>query len=247
MKKNILVILLSSFLLAGCEFNLDFIKNRNNESKEPEAEQNKEENSQNYQENTGENDNNNESQGGEQGGEQGGNQQQDPPINEYSPIILTSGSAFASQFSDRTQFGNGSGTLSLKNYLAGQLNNNNLLTSLECSTIQALNFKESRILQIGSGSTTGSFTWESENTKIYKVEVTVCCYTKYNDNDNVWVTDSWSHFLIDEDDHDLTYDGATEPAMLSFSKDYENGTNSFTLSNKDGRVFIKEMKITWRL
>ena len=243
MKKNIFVILLSSFLLAGCEFNLSFIKLGNSESKEPGMEQNHEENNQNSQENTGENENNNEPQGGEQGE----NQQQDPPINEYVATILTSGSEFASQFSDRTQFGNESGTQNLKNFLAGKLNNSNLLTSLECSTMQALNFKDSRILQIGSGSATGSFVWESANTKIYKVEATVCCYTKYNDYDNIWVTDSWSHFLIDQDDHDLTYDGAAEPEMVSFSKTYENGTNSFALSNKDGRVFVKEMKITWRL
>ena len=243
MKKNILVVLLSSALLAGCEFDLNSIKFWEKKSADPETEQKQEEKDPNSQENPVENENNDKPEGGEQGG----NEQQNPPANEYTATILTSGSNFASEFSDRTQFGTATGTENLRTFIAGQLENNDLLSDIECTTMQALNYKDSRILQIGSGSATGSFTWESNIKKIYKVEATVCCYTKYNDNDNIWVTDYWSHFLIDSDDHDLTYDGSTEPEMKSFSKIYENGTNSFSFFSQDGRVFIKEMKITWRL
>ena len=244
MKKNILLLLLSAAFLTGCEVDLGFIKFGSDKSKESETEHNQNQNNENSQENQGENQN----PGGNEGEPQGGEEQQTPSTveGEYVATIATSGSSFASQFSDRTQLGNDSGIQNLKAFIEGQLEHSNLLTSLQCSTMQALNYKDTRILQIGSGSTTGSFVWTSATTKIYKVEATVCCYTKYNDYDNIWVTDSWSHFLIDSDDHDLTYDGATEPEMSSFSKEYENGTNSFSFSNQDGRVFIKEMKITWR-
>ena len=261
MKKNILLVLLSAALLTGCEFDITLQRFFGGLKSGQETQQNNEENTENSQEKPAENaetdnqqlpngdDNNNQQlSDGDDNQQQGTDSGNTSATNkkEHTVTVLTSGSSFASTFTDRTQFGNTAGTTDLKNFISGQIQNVNLLTSLTCETLQAFNYKESRILQFGSGSGPGSLMWESENYKIYKVEVTVCCYTKYNDSDQIWNTDNFSHFLIDDTDKDLTFIGDEEPQMSTFSKTYEEGVNQFQLSSLYGRVFLKEMSITWR-
>ena len=99
-------------------------------------------------------------------------------------------------------------------------------------------------MQFGSGNGIGAFALQSD-TKIYKVSVKVLCYAKYDSYHEIYNIDFWSHFLINDQDNDMTYDGATQPSVMTFEKTFSSGTNTINLSSKDGRVFLKEMTITW--
>ncbi len=249
MKKNILVILLSAAFLTGCELDLGFIKIGKQESKEPEAEQKQEENNQNSQENQGENGNNEKPEGGEEGGNE---QQPETHENEYTATISTYGSeisdfATSAGVQVDTDLSSGAGNATkLTNCLKAQLEHAECLTSTWFEKINTAEWDEKCIVQIGTGNPSksnfnpGTFKWNS-SVKIYRVEITAQCYAK-----PPYSEDSDSKLKIDNGASQALKSGE-ELDFQTVSKDYENGTNSFTIQSVDGRVLLKALKITWRL
>ena len=248
MKKNIFVILLSAALLSGCELDLGFIKVGKDESNEPQAEQKQEENSQNSQENHEENQNNNQPEGEEQGGNE---QQPETPEGEYTATISTYGSEISSFATNAgvqvdTDLSSGANNAQkLTNCLKAQLKYEECLTSTWFQKINTAEWDSKCIVQIGTGNyakdsfNPGTFTWNS-TAKIYKVEVTAQCYAKPS-----YSEDSEAKLKIDNDAAQALKVGE-ELEFQTITKDYENGTNSFSIHSVDGRVLLKSLKITWR-
>lgn len=232
MKKKLLFFPLLGLMLSGCSVDdLMFWKQKEDETKE-----NKETPSQ--QENQSK-------PADGQGTNTDGGSGDKPVQGEFSATILTSGSVFAEAFTDRTQFTGNTGAEKLETYLKSQLSNKSYLTEFSCDTSQAITYKDTRILQIGSSSANGFFTWTSQNVLIYSVEATVMTYTKYDTTNEIWRTDTETHFKIDEVDEALTVNDSNEPVEHIVKKDYEDGTTQFTLAQTGGRAFVKQIKITW--
>ena len=242
MKKNVLLILLSAFMLTGCELDLGFIKFGSYDN----TEQKEDQNNQNSQEKPDENQNSSGNNGSSTGDNTGGDK---PELtNEYTAIVATSGTAFAAKFSGGSHFDTQSKVDTLKDFFKGQLEYNGLISSLACTNLHSQAFNDYTYLQFGSGSGSGALAWTS-SVDILKVEVTALCYAKYDSYHKMYNIDSWSHFLINDFDTDLTYDtqeGTKIPEEVSFSKTFESGTKSFSLVSKDGRVFVKQLKITFK-
>ena len=238
MKKKLIFLQLLSFLLAGCSINdLKFWE----KSKEPVQE-------------GGTKDGDNVTPGGDDQNPDGGEQQpsggsEDTPQElvdgEYTGTASTSGDTFETKFHSGTHFDNASKIETLTNHIKGQLKYTNLVKSITCTNLHTQEFEGVTYLQFGSGQGSGALAFQSE-VKIYKVEVEVLCFAKYDSTHEITNIDSWSHFLINDQDNDMTYDGKTNPSVMTFEKTFEEGVNSFTLASKDGRVYLKEMSITWR-
>lgn len=241
MKKNILLVLLSAALLTSCEFDITLQRFFGKKENETEQQQNQNGSNQNSQEKPQEIE--------ETSNNSNGNNQQNPPENipdeGYTAKILTSGSDFASKFSAGSHFDNEKKQSALKEFLSSQLQYSGLISDLSCTNLHTQAFKNITYLQFGSGKGVGALSITS-GVKIYKVQVKVLCYAKYNDTDQITNIDSWSHFYIDNQDNDLTYDGKTDPTVMTFEKSFDSGVNSFNLASKDGRVYLKEMSVTWR-
>lgn len=237
MKKNILLVLLSASLLAGCNLDLGFIKVGDNSNNQTENQQNNENSQEKPQENGNNNNNSNENN----------NNQQSPELIDesgYTATLSTSGSSFASQFSPGSHFDTEQKRANLKEYLSSQLQYSELINTIACTNLHSQTYQET-YLQFGSGTGVGALAITS-NVKIYKVEVKVLCFAKYDDYHNILNVDSWSHFYINDQDNDMTYDGQSAPSVMSFEKSFESGIDTVTLASKDGRVFLKEMTITWK-
>ena len=237
MKKNILLVLLSAALLAGCEFDVTLQKFFGSKKSEEETTQKEEENNGNSQENQGNSGEN---------GNQNNNQNQPPEIDDsgYTATLVTSGSGFSSTFSAGSHFDTAQKQAQLLEYLCSQLEYTGLIEGLGCTNLHSQTYQET-YLQFGSGNGVGALAITS-NVKIYKVEVKVLCYAKYDDYHNILNVDSWSHFYINDQDNDMTYDGQSAPSVMSFEKVFDSGVDTVTLASKDGRVFLKEMRITWK-
>ena len=179
--------------------------------------------------------------------EQGQNQQQDQGIDgEYTKEIMTSGEVFVSNFTPGFHFDTEGNIQKLSNYFDNQAGRLNLLSTIETDNLQVQTFKTETYLQFGSGSNAvGSLKWTSVE-KIYKVEINVLCYAKEDTHNNITNVDNWSHIAIDDKDFDLTYMTGGDPAVMTFSEDYSEGTTEFTIKSSLGRVYMKSMKITWR-
>lgn len=226
MKKNILLIPVLATLMCGCTVDdLMFWK-----QKEAEQSQNEEKSSGN----TGQNENQ---------GQQ--NQPQELGHNDYTVSLQTSGSGFVAKFPAGSHFDTSAKQESLKGYLESQLQYANLIKSVACTNLHSQAWYNETYLQFGSGSGSGALAFQSD-VKIYKVSVKVLCYAKYDSYHQITNIDSWSHFLINDQDNDMTYDGQSNPSVMSFENTFESGVNTFTLASKDGRVFLKEVSITWR-
>ena len=260
MKKNILVILLSAALLTGCELDLGFFKIGGDQPKEQETEQKQEENNQNSQENQGENQNSSENQqpgGGEQGGGQqgGGQQNTDPLEQEYVATIQFSGSLF-------TNYASGAGVQAdsegypgnetkLQEYCDSKLEYQNLLTSLKCTNLNTAEWNSTVYLCVGTGYYVkdkykeGTLKWNS-GVKIYKVEIKAQAYCTYNDYEHVTMIDSPAHVWIDDKDCSVEATQESELGFKTFSKDYENGVNTFSIKSTGARVLLESITITWR-
>ena len=249
MKKNILVILLSAALLTGCELDLGFFKIGGDQPKETETEQKQEQNNQNSQENQGENGNNENHEGGEQGGN---GQQHEQSGDVYTATVNTSGSAIStvavsSGVSIDSSLASGYKKAdALRDALKAQLQYESCLASINCLTLSTAVWNGDCIIQIGTGNpasdkfNSGTFTWNS-SAKIYKVEIIAQCYSK-----DEGATDSLAHLEVDGEDHSLELGTNEEPEFKTISKDYTEGTKSFSLVSVGGRVFLKALKITWR-
>jgi len=237
MKKNILLVLLSAALLSSCEFDITlqrFFSKKDDKSgqQQPEGE-----NNQNSQENPGENNNSNGNNGQQ-------NSPQDIPENGYTATILTSGSSFASKFSVNSHFDTEKKQEELKSFLSSQLQYSGLIDTISCTNLHVQSFDNETYLQFGSGTGVGGLAITSQ-VKIYKVQVKVLCYAKYDDYHGITNIDSWSHFFINDEEKDLTYDGKTNPSVVTFEKSFESGVDTFTLASQYGRVYLKEMSVTW--
>ena len=249
MKKNILLVLLSAALLTGCEFDITLQRLFGGKDNEPEQQQKEDENKENSPENPGENQNT-DGDGG-QSTPSGGDQTPTDPKdideleNQYTATILTSGSKFASDFSGGSHFDTETKQTNLKNFLSSQLEYEGLISSIACTNLHAQTFDDVTYLSFGSQKNVGALALTSA-IKIYKVEVKVLCYAKYNDTDHVTNIDSNAHFMINSDDHDMSYDGLTNPSVMSFEKSFEEGANTFNLASNSGRVFLQSMTITWK-
>ena len=250
MKKNILVILLSAALLAGCELDLGFIKIGKEIPTEPETEQKEEEKKENSQENQGENGNNEQPEGGEQGG----NEQQQPEQtgDAYTALVNTNGKAIetvavSSGVSIDTSLSSGAAKAELfQTALKAQLEYESCLTSITCLTLNTAVWDGVCMIQIGTGNPAknkfnpGTFTWNS-SAKIYKVEIDAMCYSKEQG-----ATDSLAHLKVDGTDYSLDVGTNEELEFKTISKEYAQGTKSFTLVSDGGRVLLKSLKITWK-
>ena len=172
----------------------------------------------------------------------------DPDLETYEATVMTSGSDFASNFSSGSHFDTETKISQFKTYLDDQLEYQHLITSISCDNLHSQAYESTTYWQFGSSNGAGSFTWQSD-VKIYKVEATVLCFAKYDSYHQIYNIDSWAHFKIDDVDQDLTYDTEEStklPEEVTFSKSYSSGTKSFTLESQYGRVFVKQLKITWK-
>lgn len=173
-------------------------------------------------------------------------QKEEIEVQEYTEEIMCSGSSFAGHFGDGYHFDTQSHKEELADFFYDQVDYENLITEVETDNLHSRKFNSETYLQFGSGSNAeGSIVWTSVE-KIYKVEINVCCYAKYDSYHGFTNVDSWSHIAIDSEDFDLTYDGKTDPQMMTFSKEYSQGVTSFRIASSMGRVLMKSMKITWR-
>ena len=226
MKKKLLFIPLVGMLLAGCSIDdLMFWKQKQDEQ--------------------GQKDEKSSGNPDETGKDEGKDQGEELVGKEYTATIQTSGSGFATKFSAGSHFDNSDKQTSLKGYLDSQLQYINLIKTISCTNLHSQSWDNQTYLQFGSGSGVGGLSIESD-VKIYKVSVKVLCYAKYDSYHQITNVDSWSHFHINEQDNDMTYDGNTNPSVMSFENTFESGINTLNLVSQYGRVFLKEMTITWR-
>lgn len=251
MKKNILLILLSAALLTGCEFDITLQRLFGGKDKEQETQQ-KEENSQEKpEENQQSGDNEDQQPSGDQGGNGGGGNQQGGEEQGIVKTVNFSGSVFSvvgtsGGVSIDTSLSSGAnGAQHLKECIESQLNDSSLFTGMTALKLNTAPYDSKAILCIGTGNPAkddfnpGTFTWNS-NKKIYKVELSAQCYIK-----DQGATDRAAHILLDSQDNSLEVAEAETLEFKTFSKEYEAGTKSFTLTSQGGRVFLKSLTITW--
>ena len=247
MKKNILLMLLSSVLLAGCSIS-DILpwgkKDNESEQKTPE----------NSEENTG------------------GNENLDELKNPFTLTINYSGSYLPSEWTDpgvvcdSTLLSSDTQNERLRNATNAQVNNSNLLSELFFTKLNtAYGDGDSLVLQIGTGDPAknkfnfGTFIWTSVK-KIYRVDISAQCYTK-----TLGSTDSSAHLQIEagKKGTDKNYDRPiTSPVTFdmdlsvgqdeslvykAFSNTFPKGIDRFCLTSLGGRVFLKSISITWDL
>lgn len=164
---------------------------------------------------------------------------------EYTAIIETSGSKFEEAFTTRTQFVDETSSGKLKDYFVKFINDDSYITSVSCKSSQSIDYKDTRLLQIGSSSNTGSIEIVSETALIKSVEVIALSYAKYDDTNKIWRVDAESHFVIDEVDETLDVDAEGMPTEKVVRSEYVDGTSRIVLSQHSGRVFVKQIQITW--
>jgi len=242
MKKNVLLILLSAALLTGCEFDITLAslgKKKENESTPTEEKEN---------ENT----------------PSTPTTEEDPPKpetpteeredikDEYTATILLSGNSFAQATSTRSGYQLDDSTYAehvsaLKEYCDSNLEYENLITKINCTDDNTAELYSKIYFCVGTGYHVngkfkpGTFKWTSGE-KIYRVEIKALAYAKeYNNTVN---PDTISHVWIDSDDHSLETTSA--PEVQTFSKEYGDGTNSFSIKSTGSRVLLESITITWR-
>ena len=239
MKKNLLLILLSSVLLVGCDFNLPSLKNK---EKENTANQNENCNTQHQQQ------------------ESGGNtetEDKDELLEEYTATLVTHGEYFNENFKEGTNFNSSavSKVEELRTYLENPLEFEDLFTSLTCDYCATRKVEGDTYLQIGTGSYAKSKFNEGKlvfgsKVKIYRVKITAFNYSNpYNDPQTgqlVPNVDAACHLKLDDIDLNMELASSETPTAKVVEKSYGEGTTSFTLKATSGRVLIKEMTITWR-
>lgn len=247
MKKNILLILLSSALLASCSFS-DIIsfgkKDNDSSSKEPENQENND------------------------------NKEQDK--NTQSKTVNFYGSYLPSEWTDpginldSTLASCSSANDLLIGAVNPQVNDSSQLSELFFTNLHAGYYETSGlVLQLGSGQvskgnyTSGTLVWTSVK-KIKKVEVVGQCYTK-----PAGATDTTAHMTIEaggkgtdvtqNNDYqrpitnsttkDMSFAVEAEETLAykTYTNEYPDGINRFCLTSLEGRMFLKSLTITWEL
>lgn len=251
MKKNILLVLLSASLLSGCELDIAVKRFFGLIKEEPQQQEDNKENNQENQGNSGEND---KTDGGEGEGQQGGEGEGEQKPNagdEYVATISTYGSSISSFATSGgvqvdTDLSSGANNAAkLTACLQAQVKYEECLSGTWFSKINTAIWDNACIVQVGTGNpakdnfNSGTFTWNS-TAKIYKVEITAMCYAKVG-----YSEDSSAKIKIDDGSAQALKDG-TELEFKTLTKEYAEGTNSFTIQSIDGRVFLKSLTITWR-
>ena len=151
--------------------------------------------------------------------------------------------------------------------IESQVGNTSLLSELFFKKLNTAVSGDGLVIQIGGGNpakdnfTPGSLVWTSTK-KITKVEVTAQCYVK-----DQGATDSEAHLAIEaggkgidvtEDNNyqrpitnavtaDMSFEvESTEtPTYKTFTNEYTDGIERFSLTSSGGRVFLKSLTITW--
>lgn len=240
MKKNILLILLSSALLASCSFSdiISFGKKDNDSNKESENQENND--NKERDENT-----------------------QSKTINFYGSYLPSAWTKTGVNM-DSTLLSCSSANDLLIGAVNSQVNDSNQLSELFFTNLHVGYYETSGlVLQLGSGQVPkGTLVWTSVK-KIKKVEVIGQCYTKPEG-----AADTTAHMTIEAGGKgtDVTENNNYQrPITNSTTKDmfelksgenpsykmepneYEEGINRFCLTSLGGRMFLKSLTITWEL
>lgn len=251
MKNRLLLAVLCGLLLSSCSSNEQEnppIENNENVNIDSEVEENpNEKTEENTDEKTEENID-------EKTGQNEDDKKNESESESYTSFIKMTGNTFEEYQSKRAQLSNDSkfqGNVdNLERYIKSNLDSSadQRLTGLTFDGfVQSLDAdKDELYVSLGSSSSDGSMTWKS-TIKILKVEITVKNYYKtysYGDVSGVSV-DNYAHFILDNTDYSLELTNSIVPEPKTFSKTYDNGTNSFTIASLNGRVLIESFSITW--
>lgn len=224
MKKSAFLLIMSSLLLSGCTLDLGFIKlGGDTEDKQNEKEKTPE------------------------------NPGKSEDLTEYTATIETCGDAiqdvatgYGTQIDTDLESGKQAANR-LTNCLKAQITKNECLTSTWFEKLNTADYGSDRaIIQMGSGKyskaayNAGTFKWNS-TAKIYKVDVKAYAFVN---GENV---DEDAHLNVNGESFAL-FETGDEPATLkTFSKEFSSGVTNLTLVSETGRVFLKSLKITWKL
>ena len=256
MKKNVLLLLLSSLALAGCDFNIDqfkFWESKDNNQQTPDT-ANTEEPSE--QENTQPSENAEPEQEEPEQEEPQGEQTNpsDPEeLGTYVTTISLSDDGFKAitsgqrgyQFDDESH---PSHVEDLQEYCLSKLDATNMLDSISCTKCNTAPFKGVLYFCVGTGFyetdnfNEGSFKWTSK-LPLHKVEINAMPYSKLDDGGS---TDSQSVVWINNESHSLATESNVAPRIETFSKEFEDGTQSFEIKSTGSRVLLESIKITWK-
>lgn len=186
-------------------------------------------------------------------GEGGGGGDNPPPAGDVTKTFSTSTDALSQIFGARVGFvgsNNASNVENLENSFRTTAGNDDCLKSLGFTgyvqTLDCGDHANEVYLCLGSRNSSGTMKWNSI-AKITKVEFTVLNYYKTFDYEPYVSLDSNAAFKIDSDTHSLAMTETVAPTKQTFSKEYADGTTSFTVSSDSGRVLIDSFKITWTL
>lgn len=251
MKKKFLITVLSALVLSGCEFSIGSMNFKFGKSKEKpkeNIEQKEEQNNNNApsENNTGDQGDNNQ-QGDNNDGGNNNEQEYTATIKFYGSDFSVYASAAGVQADDS---GYSENVTKLKNYCDSFLEYENLITKLNCTCLNTAEYNGETVLCVGTGYyqnnkfSDGLLKWTSKE-KIYKVEISATNYFKENSYSGN-IIDYPAHVWIDSDDHPLTCEVGLNPQYQSFTKEYDEGTTSFSIKSTGARVLLRELTITWR-
>lgn len=166
-------------------------------------------------------------------------------LQEYTTTVLFSGSKYATSFPDGTNFDIQEKFDQLLEYLDDQLEYYDLVNEISCVKCASRRVESETYFQLSTGSSEGHLSWNSK-VKIYKVEVEAMNYCKYNSYGGVWNVDNLAHLQIGSKDFSLVMEEGVKPTLKTYSEEFETGINDLYIGSTNGRVLIKQMKITWR-
>ena len=115
----------------------------------------------------------------------------------------------------------------------------------ETGYVQLNNVNDLTTMIIGSAKSEGSLTFNFTK-DVVSVALNVQAYTKYIDYNSSYSTDLESKFYVDDVLlEDLSISEAGETEKKGVEKKFDNPKKSFSISNKDGRVFFHSMTISY--
>lgn len=189
------------------------------------------------------------------------NPENEPPTEDetfetYTATIALSGGTFASFAKEAGKqiddLNHTSEKEELVLYISSKLEYDSTLENLSCTNLNTTEWETGAALCVGTGYfgkgkfKSGSLTWTSAFS-IYSVEIKARAYTKMDDYAGIEIIDEPAKLKIDQEDPvSLVDEGATEVSIITISKSYEEGTDSFTITSIDARVLLQEITITWR-